>query len=125
MLEKGKPLEIFNELDPEEYFFVTDHVNHAVLRLVDVVCLEAYGNYTKVSVTHGKQYVVRKPLYRSAERLPKYLFFQTGRDCIVNLAHVEAMEAADPKRFVFKLDNGDSITVSRLRSVEFRRTRQF
>ena len=35
------------------------------------------------------------------------------------------MEAADPKRFLFKLDNGDSIILSRARSVEFRRTHQF
>ena len=124
MLQKGEALEVFNELDPEEYFFVTDNVNYAILRLADVVCLEANGNYTKLTARCGKHYVVRKTLTRTSERLPRFLFFQTGRDCIVNLAHVESMDLIDPKRFLFRLANGGKITVSRLQSIEFRRTRQ-
>ena len=125
MLQKGEALEVFNELDPEEYFFVTDHVNYAILRLADVVCLEATGGpYTKLTDRRGKHYVVRKTLARTSERLPRYLFFQTGRGCIVNLAHVQSMDTVDSKRFIFKLANGVKIIVSRLQSIEFRRTRQ-
>ena len=114
-------VELGVEFDAEEYFFVP----YAILRPMDVVCLDAEGNYTRLTDRDGKCHILRKQFGHSAERLPKRLFFQTGRDCIVNLAYVKAIELADPKRFLFTLTNGRSVIASRIQSLKFRRTHQF
>lgn len=124
-LEGLSELDADCELDADEYFFVTDNVNYAVLRPVDIVVVEAQGNYTRITDRHGKCHVIRTRFRHAAERLPRYHFFQASRDTIVNLAHVTVMEPADAKRFRFKLDNGEEVIASRKQSLKFRRTRQF
>jgi DNA-binding LytR/AlgR family response regulator len=104
-------------LSPDEYFLVNDS---AILRLQDIISLDSEGNYTKVTDRHGRGHLIRRPLYKLGERLPPSQFFQTCRDQIVNLAHVEKVEPFDRKRLYFRLDDGQEITLSRIQTRQFR-----
>ena len=107
----------------EEYIFLTNGAKYWVGRVSEIVCLEVSGNYTNFLLSNGQRLMTRGSLAKWETRLPSSIFFKTGRDCIINLKHVKDMNMHNSKQFVFTLIGDNEVIVSRLQTIEFRKTR--
>jgi two-component system, LytTR family, response regulator len=62
------------------------------LKLDQVVCLRAAGDYSEVITNDGKAALVMKPLKEWEQRLPEKQFARIHRSTIINLEYVERIE---------------------------------
>ena len=104
-----------------DFVFSRDGANGRIMRAGEIEMVESQGNYIVLRLSGGQSIIVRKQLYIYEKKLDKRVFFQAGRGCIVNLAKVKKVELLDPKRFLFKMDGGRKVILSRERSVQFRK----
>ena len=75
-------------LNNDDFVVLTDNVKCCILRMSDLLRLEAEGNYSRVYWI-GSSMLIRRPLRECERRLDKTKFFRARRDCIVNLEHVK------------------------------------
>lgn len=59
------------------------------IKVSDVTCITALGNYCKVSSIHGKHELIRKTLAQWEKQLPDSNFVRIHRSVIVNLNYME------------------------------------
>ena len=82
------------------------------LRIADVYYFEAVDNkvfiYCKVNVYESK-----KKLYELEELCEGKKFFRASKSSIINLAKISFVRPSISGRFEAKLDNGESVSVSR------------
>jgi two-component system, LytTR family, response regulator len=104
----------------DDFILLHDTARNWVVRVGEIIMLEASGNDTIVHLPEGK-ITIRKLIGRCGEALDGSLFFRAGRSCVVNLNFVRKVEMADAKRFMFVMGNGREVIVSRKRSAAFRR----
>jgi DNA-binding LytR/AlgR family response regulator len=122
------PGEVVYELRGEEplknddFVVLTDNVKCCILRMSDLLRLEAEGNYSRVYWI-GSSMLIRRPLRECERRLDKSKFFRARRDCIVNLEHVKHTRIVDLMRYVFVLQDGSEVTLSRRQSLVLRKSR--
>ena len=122
------PGEVVYELRGEEplrnddFVVLTDNVKCCILRMSDLLRLEAEGNYSRV-YWFGSSMLIRRPLRECERRLDKSKFFRARRDCIVNLEHVKHTRIVDLMRYVFVLQDGTEVTLSRRQSLVLRKSR--
>jgi two-component system LytT family response regulator len=62
------------------------------LRIAEITCITAEGDYSRVAMIGGGEWVVGKSLREWEARLPSGQFARAHRSAIVNLAHVERVE---------------------------------
>jgi DNA-binding LytR/AlgR family response regulator len=105
-----------------DFVFLSDNVNCWVVRASEISMLEAWGNYTRVSLGDATA-LIRRPLRECECRLDPSTFFRTRRDCIVNLNRVKEIRVLDAKRFLLILLDGKEVPMSRKQSLLFRRTK--
>ena len=67
--------------------------------------------------------LIRRPLRDCEKRLDLTKFFRARRDCIVNLEHVKHTRIVDLMRYVFVLQDGTEVTLSRRQSLVLRKSR--
>ena len=120
-LKSSSPIRKLAPLSPDEYGFLSDGVNYWVGRLADIVSLDAEGNYVRVLLCNGQKMLTRGTLTQWEATLPPSMFFPTSRANIINLSHVKAMRAYDPRRFSFVLPSGNEVIMSQYQSVLFRK----
>ena len=77
------------------------------LRLDEISCFEAYGNYVKVW-HQGKSLLTARTLASFEQQLPASEFIQIHRSIIVNLQHIEYVEGQ-----VVKLKDGNTYSVGK------------
>jgi two-component system, LytTR family, response regulator len=106
----------------DDFVLLHDTARNWVVRVGEIVMLEASGNDTIVHLASGK-ISIRKLIGKCEEALDGSLFFRADRSCVVNLNFVRKVAMADAKRFMFTMANGREVIVSRQRSVRFRRER--
>lgn len=111
-------------MNPNDYIFLSDNVKYWVGCLADIVSFEQDGNYTNIKISNGQKLTMRGVIGKWETKLPPSLFFKTGRDCIINLKHVQVMQAYDAKRFSFVLLGGSEVILSRAQSILFRKSRR-
>jgi DNA-binding LytR/AlgR family response regulator len=125
---QADPGEVVYELRGEEplknddFVVLTDNVKCCILRMSDLLRLEAEGNYSRVYWI-GSSMLIRRPLRECERRLDKTKFFRARRDCIVNLEHVKHTRIVDLMRYVFVLQDGTEVTLSRRQSLVLRKSR--
>jgi DNA-binding LytR/AlgR family response regulator len=68
----------------DDFVVLTDNIKCCILRMSDLLRLEAEGNYSRVYWI-GSSMLIRRPL-RDCEKWPDRQFC-ARRDCIVNLEH--------------------------------------
>jgi DNA-binding LytR/AlgR family response regulator len=125
---QADPGEIVYELRDEEplknddFVVLTDNVKCCILRMSDLLRLEAEGNYSRVYWI-GSSMLIRRPLRECEKRLDRSKFFRARRDCIVNLEHVKHTRIVDLMRYVFVLQDGTEVTLSRRQSLVLRKSR--
>ena len=124
----GEPGEVVYELTGDvplrndDFVVLTDNVKCCILRMSDLLRLEAEGNYSRVYWI-GSSMLIRRPLRDCEKRLDPTKFFRARRDCIVNLDHVKHTRIVDLMRYVFVLQDGTEVTLSRRQSLVLRKSR--
>jgi two-component system LytT family response regulator len=106
----------------DDFILLHDTARNWVVRVGEIIMLEASGNDTVVHLASGK-IMIRKLIGKCEAALDGSLFFRADRSCVVNLNFVRKVEMADAKRFMFTMANGREVIVSRKRSVAFRRAK--
>jgi DNA-binding LytR/AlgR family response regulator len=109
-------------LKNDEFVVLTDNIKCCILRMSDLLRLEAEGNYSRVYWI-GSSMLIRRPLRDCEKRLDRSKFFRARRDCIVNLEHVKHTRIVDLMRYVFVLQDGTEVTLSRRQSLVLRKSR--
>jgi DNA-binding LytR/AlgR family response regulator len=109
-------------LGNDDFVVLTDNIKCCILRMSDLLRLEAEGNYTRVYWI-GSSMLIRRPLRDCEKRLDRSKFFRARRDCIVNLEHVKHTRIVDLMRYVFVLEDGTEVTLSRRQSLVLRKSR--
>jgi hypothetical protein len=74
-------------LKNDDFVVLTDNIKCCILRMSDLLRLEAEGNYSRVYWI-GSSMLIRRPLRDCGKRLDRSKFFRARRGCIVNLEHV-------------------------------------
>ena len=93
-----------------------------LVRLRDVECFEAFGNYVQVHFA-GRSPLLLRSLQQLEERLDPAVFVRASRTHLVNLAHVERLETGARGELVAHLRGGRTVPFSRRQSLAFRRDR--
>jgi DNA-binding LytR/AlgR family response regulator len=106
----------------DDFVVLTDNIKCCILRMSDLLRLEAEGNYSRVYWI-GSSMLIRRPLRDCEKRLDPSKFFRARRDCIVNLEHVKHTRIVDLMRYVFVLQDGTEVTLSRRQSLVLRKSR--
>jgi DNA-binding LytR/AlgR family response regulator len=106
----------------DDFVVLTDNIKCCILRMSDLLRLEAEGNYSRVYWI-GSSMLIRRPLRDCEKRLDATKFFRARRDCIVNLEHVKHTRIVDLMRYVFVLQDGTEVTLSRRQSLVLRKSR--
>jgi DNA-binding LytR/AlgR family response regulator len=109
-------------LSNDDFVVLTDNIKCCILRMSDLLRLEAEGNYSRVYWI-GSSMLIRRPLRDCEKRLDRSKFFRARRDCIVNLEHVKHTRIVDLMRYVFVLEDGTEVTLSRRQSLVLRKSR--
>jgi two-component system, LytTR family, response regulator len=125
---QAEPGEVLYELADDvplrndDFVVLTDNIKCSILRMSDLLRLEAEGNYSRVYWI-GSSMLIRRPPRDCEKRLDKSKFFRARRDCIVNLEHVKHTRIVDLMRYVFVLQDGTEVTLSRRQSLVLRKSR--
>jgi two-component system, LytTR family, response regulator len=83
-----------------------------IIRVADIVLLESEGNSTRVHFGLSTPMVARSLNYME-KRLDPTIFFRANRQTIINLLFVECIEPYGNGGFLFRLQSGPEIVVSR------------
>lgn len=95
-----------------EQLFVRDRDRCWIVRLREIVLMEAEGNYTRLYFGTNAPLIYRS-LSAIEGRLDPASFFRTSRFQIVNLRCIEGVETEVEGRLVLKLTNGKRAEISR------------
>jgi two-component system LytT family response regulator len=119
---------ITKSFDRDDFVLLCGSAKSFVVRVSDIMFLEADGNYTNIYLTNGSKITIRKPVSQCENELDASIFFRTSRTFIVNLNFVKKVEMADAKRFMFIIRKDDirdekRVILSRKQSLKLRRER--
>lgn len=95
-----------------EQLFVKDRDRCWIVRLRDIVLMEAEGNYTRLHFGTNAPLIYRS-LSAIEERLDPASFFRASRYQIINLRCIENLESEAEGRLVVRLSNGKRAEISR------------
>jgi two-component system LytT family response regulator len=97
-----------------DYLFLTQGSNARFVKVSTIKCVVADGPYTHVFTVDGRKWTLLQPIRDWEERLPHVQFVRTHRSCIINLDHVERVEALyDDTYQVFLTDRPEPLPISR------------
>jgi two-component system LytT family response regulator len=97
---------------PLDRIFVR-HAGHIVpVRMEAVSRMEADGDYVRL-FANGHSYLVDVPLSEIERRLDPACFLRVHRSHVVNVAHVNSMEAYDARRLLVRMRDGSEVVASR------------
>jgi len=84
------------------------------LKISEIVCILAEGDYTTVWLTDGKKGLVSKPMKEWETRLPEDLFCRIHRSSIINTEYIEKIEKSFNDSFMIFLKGvKDPLMISR------------
>ncbi|HEX2865554.1 MAG TPA: LytTR family DNA-binding domain-containing protein [Ignavibacteriales bacterium] len=78
-------------LGPEDHILLTADSQPKILKVNDLKCIAALGDYTSVFTSEGK-FIVRRPMKEWEEMLPKKYFIRIHRSTIINVDFVDKIE---------------------------------
>ncbi|MBS1807949.1 MAG: response regulator transcription factor [Acidobacteria bacterium] len=86
------PVSPLRKLEYDDRLFLEINGRAQFLKLDQIVCIRAAGDYSEVLTTAGKPALVLKSLKEWEERLPENYFARIHRSTIINLEYVERIE---------------------------------
>jgi two-component system LytT family response regulator len=87
----------------DDRLFVEAHGRSRFLRVAEVVCIAADGDYSQIHAAGGQRWLAPKSLREWEERLPPQQFARIHRSMIVNLDCVERLESAFSRGYLVHL----------------------
>lgn len=87
----------------DDRLFVEAHGRSRFLRVAEVVCIAAEGDYSQIHAAGGQRWLMPKSLREWEERLPPQQFARIHRSMIVNLDCVERLESAFSRGYLVHL----------------------
>jgi two-component system LytT family response regulator len=91
-LTNSEPMTALRRLDYDDRLFLEINGRAQFLKLDQIVCLRAAGDYSELVTPDGKPALVLKSLKEWEERLPENHFVRIHRSTIINLDYVERIE---------------------------------
>jgi two-component system, LytTR family, response regulator len=85
--------------------------------LEEVIRLEAQGNYTQLTLTNARRFILARTL-RSFEETLAENFIRVHKNCIVNNDYLDTLFAAD---LLLQLKDGTTVPVARRRLTEVKK----
>lgn len=123
-LAAGTPSAAANPVRPltlDDRIFVEAHGRSRFLRVADVVCIAAEGDYSQVQSAGGQRWLVPKSLREWEERLPSQQFARIHRSMIVNLDCVDRLESVFSRGYrVYLRGVADPVDMSRRRAAQLK-----
>ncbi len=110
------------EADPEAFryddvFFYEEGRRPRFIRIRQIVCIEAAGNYTELHLTDGTSALTATTLSAWADRLPNTHFARIHRSTIVNVERVTDVERNAGRTYTVHVDGRDEpLSMSRRRA---------
>jgi two-component system LytT family response regulator len=83
-----------------------------ILSLQEIICIEAANDYVVIH-SIGEQYLKQTSMQQLDSVLPKSKFQRVHRSYIINLTHIESIEAYTKETHIVKLSNGLEVKTSR------------
>jgi DNA-binding LytR/AlgR family response regulator len=105
----------------DDFIFLSDNAKCRMIQSSNILSLEADGNYTEIHLTDATILLIRCAFHKCQRQLDPSTFFRTGRDCIVNLAHVKEVRIFDQKRYLFIMSDDREVILSRQNSLRLKR----
>lgn len=87
-----------------------DHIY--LLKTDDIIAIEVDGDYL-VIMTKEKMFCMRERLYKMKDRLPSDYFVQVSKQSLINLDHLQMMEASFSGNMLAILTNKTKVIISR------------
>lgn len=87
-----------------------DHIY--LLKTDDIIAIEVDGDYL-VIMTKEKMFRMRERLYKMKDRLPSDYFVQVSKQSLINLDHLQMMEASFSGNMLAILTNKIKVIISR------------
>lgn len=101
----------------KEKLIIPDTHGFNIIKMDEIIRLEAEGSYTKIFLTEEKYKLISKTLKEFEESLPAESFFRVHKSHIINLKYVKEYSSIDGG-FV-KMTDGSKVQVSRRKAAEF------
>jgi len=102
-----------------QQFFIKDGDNCFFVKLADVLCFEAMGNYTRVHLAHATPATYRS-ISAIADRLPADSFFRANRSWIINTHYINEITPSVAGGFDVQLQHNKQVEISRRQASAFR-----
>lgn len=119
-LEKLQPAsQNEQKLTLHQQFFIKDGETCFFVKLADVICFEAMGNYTRVHLAHATPATYRS-ISAIAQRLPAESFFRANRSWIINTNYINTITPSIAGGFDVNLLHNKQVEISRRQASAFR-----
>ncbi|WP_213994951.1 LytTR family DNA-binding domain-containing protein [Arsukibacterium sp.] len=102
-----------------QQFFIKDGDNCYFVKLADVICFEAMGNYTRVHLADATPATYRS-ISAIAQRLPAESFFRANRSWIINTNYIKEITPSVAGGFDVMLQRNKQVEISRRQASAFR-----
>ena len=102
-----------------QQFFIKDGENCFFVKLADVICFEAMGNYTRVHLAQATPATYRS-ISAVAQRLPAEVFFRANRSWIINTQYIKEITPSIAGGFDVVLQHNKQVEISRRQASAFR-----
>lgn len=100
-------------LTENDRLFITVNNKPQILRIGDILCIKAEGEYSNVILVSGTQMLLRKLIKQWEEQLPENLFLRIHRSTIINLNQIEKIEKWYNRSYIITLKNSkEKFTIS-------------
>lgn len=88
-----------------------DRYGMQIVKVQDIIRLEAEGSYTKFYLNHGKTLVISKSLKEYDNLLPHTDFFRSHQSHLVNMEYLERYDTRDGD--ILRMIDGSEVPISR------------
>ena len=105
--EKDSFVEKREKLTENDRIFIKTKNGPQLVKVSDILCISANGEYSFVHLTSGVKYLTRKLVKQWEEQLPGKIFLRIHRSTIVNLNQIEKIEKLYKRSFMVILKNFD------------------
>ena len=102
-----------------QQFFIKDGDHCFFVKLAEVICFEAMGNYTRVHLAQASPATYRS-IGAIAQRLPADCFFRANRSWIINTHYINEIAPSVSGGFDVQLQHNKQVEISRRQASAFR-----
>ncbi len=109
-MESGEPEK---RLNYEGHIFINDKRSPGFYSVNEIQYIKSLKDYTRIYMTDGRRYIMRKPMIHWVRMLPDEQFLRIHRQTIINLNYVSKMEPLPSNRLaVIMKHSGKRLEVS-------------